>query len=84
MEATMRPQANNIVFRFWRWTKGQMISQVPEAIALCEFDCGKRQCQQTEWASCERRLAKAKGELSRSACPRAGAGVTRLDGVERV
>jgi hypothetical protein len=40
-----------------------LIQDVPEVDALCEFDCRKLQCTSEEWASCERRLHKAAGEL---------------------
>ncbi len=41
----------------------QLIAEVPEDFALCEFDCRKRQCIQGEWEACERRIHKAAGEL---------------------
>lgn len=43
--------------------KDQIVQEVPEADALCEFDCRKQQCKEGEWATCERRLHKAAGEL---------------------
>jgi len=45
------------------WVRRQMIDEVPEGDALCEFDCRKPQCHEGEWASCERRLQRAAGEL---------------------
>jgi len=39
-----------------RWLKAQIVRDVPEDIALCEFDCRKGQCLFGEWESCERRL----------------------------
>ena len=39
-----------------RWLKGQIVQEVPEDVALCEFDCRKGQCRMGEWESCERRL----------------------------
>ena len=47
----------------WRWLKGQFVREVPPEIALCEFDCRKEQCMNDEWATCERRLSQAAGEL---------------------
>jgi hypothetical protein len=38
------------------WLKGQIVQEVPEDVALCEFDCRKGQCRMGEWESCERRL----------------------------
>ncbi len=49
--------------RIWRWLHNQMVQDVPEDSALCEFDCRKGQCTMEEWENCERRLAKAAGEL---------------------
>jgi hypothetical protein len=49
--------------RFWRWFKGQIIEDVPKDIAICEYDCPKEQCRENEWATCERRLSAAAGEL---------------------
>ena len=55
-----RPQ--NAFVRLWLWAKGQIVSDVPEDIALCEFDCRKPQCTQGEWETCSRRLTRAAGE----------------------
>ena len=33
------------------------VTEVPEEIALCEFDCSKTECLQEDWANCTRRLA---------------------------
>ena len=41
----------------WQWLKREWIENVPEDIALCEFDCHKGQCTYGEWASCERRIS---------------------------
>jgi hypothetical protein len=49
--------------RFWQWLKDQIATDVPEADGLCEYDCRKPQCNQEEWATCERRISKAAGEL---------------------
>ncbi len=60
-------QANqNLLGRFaraWHWLKDQWVREVPPDLALCEFDCRKLQCMEGEWASCERRLSHANGEL---------------------
>jgi hypothetical protein len=47
----------------WQQLKDHLIEEVPEDIAVCEFDCRKGQCLYREWISCERRLSKAAGEL---------------------
>jgi hypothetical protein len=51
----------------WQRLKKQWIDDVPDDVALCEFDCRKGQCTYGEWASCERRLSKTAGELMPSA-----------------
>jgi len=48
---------------FGRRLKGQIVPEVPAELALCEFDCRKGQCSWDEWASCERRISEAAGEL---------------------
>jgi hypothetical protein len=50
--------------RLWQWFKDQWISEVPEDLAPCEFDCHKAQCFEGEWDTCQRRLAHASGGLA--------------------
>jgi len=47
----------------WQWIKSQIVQEIPEDIALCEFDCYKLQCTEKEWLTCPRRIARAAGEL---------------------
>lgn len=47
----------------WQWIKNQIVQEIPEDIALCEFDCNKLQCTQEEWQTCLRCIARAAGEL---------------------
>ena len=42
--------------RLLNWFKNALIPDVPEDIAVCEFDCRKPQCRHGEWETCERRL----------------------------
>lgn len=42
--------------RGWRFLMDHLIQDVPESIAVCEFDCRKPDCTPEQWASCERRL----------------------------
>jgi hypothetical protein len=51
------------MFPLWQWIKNQIVQDVPEEIALCEFDCHKQQCTEKEWQTCPRRIALAAGEL---------------------
>ncbi len=38
-----------------RWLRAQ-VQEVPEALAVCEFDCDRPDCRMGDWQSCERRL----------------------------
>ena len=51
------------LFRSWQWFKSQIVGEVPKENELCEFDCRKQQCAVGEWATCDRRLRQAAGEL---------------------
>ena len=53
----------NLLQNVWNWVSGQIVGEVPEEDAICEFDCPKLQCSEGEWDSCERRLHRAAGEL---------------------
>jgi hypothetical protein len=55
--------ATGLFARIWRRIKGEVVGDVPAEDALCEFDCRKNQCMKDEWATCERRLSRAAGEL---------------------
>ena len=33
----------------------RIVDEVPEDIAVCEFDCRKPDCRHGEWESCQRR-----------------------------
>lgn len=57
------PHPGSSLRRFFQWVRKQIVQDVPEDAALCEFDCRKEQCTQGEWESCERRLKRAEGEL---------------------
>ncbi len=57
-------QSLNSFRRFWaRFKNRWIISEIPQDIALCEFDCRKGQCSSGEWAACNRRISRAAGEL---------------------
>jgi hypothetical protein len=53
----------DVLHNAFGWLMNEIVQDVPEPIAVCEFDCRKTQCTFAEWASCERRLKKAGGEL---------------------
>ena len=50
------------MIKFWRWIKNQIVQDVPEEVALCEFECHKQQCTEREWQTCARRIAWAAGD----------------------
>ena len=54
----------------WNWLRRQIVADVPEGEALCEFDCRKPQCTEEEWEVCDRRLKRAAGELMPEEKPR--------------
>ena len=49
--------------KFINRIRDAFVRDVPAEMALCEFDCRKDQCLEGEWASCERRVNRAAGEL---------------------
>ncbi len=57
-------QVNSRLSRLWRVVENALVQDVPDEIALCEFDCRKARCTHEEWDSCHRRLGRAAGELS--------------------
>ncbi len=56
-------RSNQPLHSIWRWLRNQIVQEVTEDSAICEFDGRKGQCTMEEWESCERRLNKAAGEL---------------------
>ncbi len=49
------------------WLKDQIVEDVPDSLALCEFDCRKQPCRMGEWERCERRLRDVQDLRSRKA-----------------
>ena len=39
---------------------GHWVQTVPEDSAICEFDCSKTECSNSEWQHCKRRLDSLK------------------------
>jgi hypothetical protein len=50
-------QRTGFAARVLNWLIRRISTEVPPAIALCEYDCRKGQCLQGEFEHCERRLA---------------------------
>jgi hypothetical protein len=40
-----------------------LISEVPEEISACEFDCRKRECRMGGWSHCVRRQQAMSGTV---------------------
>ena len=58
-----RSTGGTIFHRMWQFVKRQVVDEAPADLAVCEFDCRKEQCLQSEWETCERRISKGAGEL---------------------
>ena len=52
--------------RGWRFLMNQLIQDVPESIAVCEFDCRDPNCSAERWLTCDRASARL------TASPRTG------------
>lgn len=44
--------------------KRQIVEEVPDELAICEFECRKEQCYGADWLTCERRTGKGAGQWS--------------------
>lgn len=40
------------------WINDQIVSDVPDELAICEFDCRESECSSSKWESCQRRVSK--------------------------
>ncbi len=49
----------NALSDFGHLVNDQIVSEVPEDLAICEFDCRESQCSSSKWVSCERRISAA-------------------------
>jgi hypothetical protein len=49
-----------MIRNLWRWLQGQVVQDVPDSLAVCEFDCRSTACRRGEWERCEHRLAKVR------------------------
>jgi len=49
---------------FLRWL-ATLISEVPEEISACEFDCRKRECRMGDWSQCVRRQQAMSGTIKK-------------------
>ena len=53
----------NPFLRMWQNVKRQIVDDVPEALAVCQFDCARARCLLDEGRPCEQLSRKAAGEL---------------------
>ena len=51
-----RKSFTDIARRAWNTLTKSGVTEVPDEIGCCEFDCRHPQCEQGKWESCERRL----------------------------
>ncbi len=41
-----------------RWLKAQWVAEVPDDLAICEFECRETECSFDGWANCWRRISE--------------------------
>jgi hypothetical protein len=49
--------------RLRQWIAAELVADVPQSDAVCEFDCRRTQCSAGAWEVCDRRRSNANGEL---------------------
>ena len=52
-----------MIRNLWRWLQDQMVQDVPDSLAVCEFDCRSASCRRGEWERCEHRLGDSAAGL---------------------
>ena len=45
------------------WFKAQWVAEVPDDLAICEFDCRKSQCSFDDWSRCTLRISNTPKEF---------------------
>jgi hypothetical protein len=55
------PEEAAMFTNMFRWLK-IAVSEVPEDIAVCEFDCAETECRVGDWEHCKRRLQESPGQ----------------------
>ena len=59
-----------MIRNLWNWLHGQMVRDVPDSVAACEFDCRAATCRRNDWERCPyRRWAQAVGPVQRAQRP---------------
>jgi hypothetical protein len=54
--------ARKLFGRLGGWIGVRLVQDVPEAIAACEFDCSKPECEGPELLNCKRRMRSEAAE----------------------
>lgn len=52
--------------RLWQKIKSFLIQDVPEEIAICEFECRGKECIKDRWQACKRRLSDVYHQVEHS------------------
>jgi hypothetical protein len=52
-----------MIRNLWRWLQGQMVQDVADSVAVCEFDCRPVAYRRGEWERCEHRLRESTAAL---------------------
>jgi len=47
------------IIELCRWLKAQWVADVPDDLAICEFECRESKCSFDGWANCVRRISQA-------------------------
>jgi len=50
-------QLRNSLSGVGHWMKDYIVSDVPDDVAVCEFDCRESECSSSKWESCQRRVS---------------------------
>jgi hypothetical protein len=61
-----RFRRGNPLLRMWQSVKRQIVDDVPDALAICQFDCDRAECTRDGLGACERLNGKSAGELFRA------------------
>jgi hypothetical protein len=69
--AARRGTLMNAIQNLWKWVREQVVGDVPEGDAVCEFDCRNHKCTMGEWENCDRRLHRGAGEFMPATNPEA-------------
>ena len=51
------------IIELCRWLKAQWVAEVPDDLAICEFECRKSECSFDGWANCVRRISQTPREI---------------------